>query len=639
MPSTSTRTRVRTRAGLGAIVLLATLAACSRRREPFRIEKPDAATRRSTPSGELIGGLGRYGSHAWLGIPYAKPPVGDLRWRAPRALEPWTGVREATSHGAPCVQYASAFGGINDATPGTPVGQEDCLTLDVYAPRFEPASVPQGARRLPVMVWIHGGGNTIGSAAFYEGGNLAATHDLVVVVVQYRLGPFGWFRHPALAATATSDEDASGNFGTLDLVRALEWVRDNIVAFGGDPGNVTIFGESAGGQNVYTLLLAPQARGLFHRAIAESGSFAFSTPAEAENPSDAREAGARQSSAEILLRLLERDAGVSAASAEGEAKGAAGRAAAQHRAAAMSAAETASYLRGKSARDILTAYVPTGGSGMIDMPRTFGEGTVLPVGDPLARFASADGYAHVPFIAGTNKDENKLFMINDPTLIKRRFWIFLRFVDEPAYLETATYMARMWKAVGADEPVSRMRSVQGASVYVYRFDWDEEPTILGADLAKMLGAAHAIEIPFVFGHFDLGPRLEMIFTAQNAPGRQVLSRAMMSYWAEFARSGAPGRGRRNDLPEWTAWDSTRPEAAKTMVLDTPAGGGIRMAVLEETREGVLAAVEKDPQLATAKDRCRILRSLAEWSRGFKKEQYEQVAACSPYPYDRFPWAD
>ncbi|HYC22676.1 MAG TPA: carboxylesterase family protein [Candidatus Bathyarchaeia archaeon] len=618
---------------LGAMVLVVSLAACSRRREPFRIATPDPATRRSTPSGELIGGLGRYGSHAWLGIPYARPPVGDLRWRAPLPLEPWSGMREATAHGAPCTQYASAFGGIGDASPGTPVGQEDCLTLDVYAPRFEPASVPQGAGRLPVMVWIHGGGNTIGSAAFYEGGNLATTHDLVVVVVQYRLGPFGWFRHPALAASAASDEDASGNFGTLDLVRALEWVRDNIAAFGGDPGNVTIFGESAGGQNVYTLLVAKQARGLFQRAIAESGGLAFSTPAEAENLADATQAGAGQSSGEILLRLLERDAGAPA-SADNRS-GAAARAAAQARARAMSAAETASYLRGKSARDVLTAYAPSAGSGMIDMPRTFGEGTVLPA-DPLARLSSADGYAHVPFIAGTNKDENKLFMITDPSLIRRRFWIFLRFVDEPSYLETAGYLARMWKATGADEPVSRMRAAQGPSVYVYRFDWDEEPTILGADLAKMLGAAHAMEIPFVFGHFDLGPRLEMIFTAQNAPGRQALSQAMMSYWAEFARSGAPGRGRHNDLPEWTAWDSSRPDAPKTLVLDTPADGGIRMAAIEETRESVIASVDKDPRLTTAKDRCRILRALAERSRGFSRAQYAQLAACSAYPYDRFP---
>src|SRR5262249_2311693 len=158
---------------------------------------------------------------------------------------------------------------------------------------------------LPVMVWIHGGGNTIGHAGFYEGGNLAASEKLVVVTVQYRLGPFGWMRHAALREGATSDAERSGNFATLDLIQALTWVHDNISAFGGDPDKVTIFGESAGGQNVYTLLLAPQARGLFQRAIVESGGLWPTTPAEAENLADAAEPGQAQSSNEILLRLLQ----------------------------------------------------------------------------------------------------------------------------------------------------------------------------------------------------------------------------------------------------------------------------------------------------------------------------------------------
>src|SRR5262249_11867553 len=153
------------------------------------------------------------------------------------------GVREALHTGDACPQFASPFAGAKRGATGV-IGSEDCLTLDVWAPRFEPGAVPAAGARLPVMVWIHGGGNSIGRAGFFEGGNLAARENVVVVAVQSRLGPLGWFRHAALREGADA-ADASGNFGTLDLIRALEWVRDDVAAFGGDPGNVTVFGESA----------------------------------------------------------------------------------------------------------------------------------------------------------------------------------------------------------------------------------------------------------------------------------------------------------------------------------------------------------------------------------------------------------
>src|SRR5262249_22798225 len=156
--------------------------------------------------------------------------------------------------------------GIQNVRANTPVGSEDCLYLNVYAPRD---AAPGAA--LPVMVWIHGGGNTIGAGELYDGGNLATTEHVVVVTVNYRLGPFGWFRHAARPGDGTTPPERSGNFAVLDLVRALEWVRDDIAVFGGDPGRVTVFGESAGGTNTLLLLLAPQAQGLFHRAIVESG--------------------------------------------------------------------------------------------------------------------------------------------------------------------------------------------------------------------------------------------------------------------------------------------------------------------------------------------------------------------------------
>ncbi len=619
------KSRGRSSLALAAALLVAL--GCSRARAPFTVAAADPATRRSTASGDVVGGEGRYGAHAWLGVPYAAPPVGERRWRAPEPPARWEGVRPALAPGAPCAQFASPFGGVPDAPTGTPVGQEDCLTLAVWAPRFSPGDVPRDAARLPVMVWIHGGGNTIGQTAFYDGGHLAAKHGVIVVAPQYRLGPFGWLRHSALRAGATSDAERSGNFATLDLARALEWVRDNAASFGGDPGNVTVFGESAGGQNVFTLLLAPQARGLFQRAIAQSGGTWTSTPEEAERLRDATPPGHVQSSGEIVLRLLQRD---------GQASD---RAAAEARLAAMSDAEVAAYLRSKSTTEILGAYEPSRATGMIDMPRAFADGAVLPAGDALEALGRSDGHAHVPVVLGTNRDENKLFLFADPAHVRRRLWVLPRFVDQPRTLASARALSRMWKATGADEPAGRLGASQDEPVYVYRFDWDEEPHVLGADLAAMLGAAHGFEIPFVFGHFDLGREGNVIFTEDNAPDREALSEAMMSYWAEFARSGVPGRGRGGDLPEWQPRSSAGAGSSGTLLLDTATGGGIRMAPVAETRAGVLASVDSDPELATQRDRCRVYHDLAQWSHALAKSDYPRAgqAGCAEFPYDEYPW--
>src|SRR5262249_40568563 len=164
----------------------------------------DAASLRTPPAGPVVGFVGEYGAHAWLGIPFAKPPVGELRWRAPEPLPAWQSTREALAFGSLCTQFASALGGDDSVAVRTPLGSEDCLFLNVYAPAVEAAAVPKGSDRLPVMMWIHGGGNTIGSASFYDGGNLAAREKVVVVTVNYRLGPLGWFHHPALGAGASA---------------------------------------------------------------------------------------------------------------------------------------------------------------------------------------------------------------------------------------------------------------------------------------------------------------------------------------------------------------------------------------------------------------------------------------------------
>jgi para-nitrobenzyl esterase len=614
---------MRRRRGECAWVLLILLtvgaAACRHAEPPAHVADP--SSRRSTVSGEVVGFQDAHGGQAWLGIPYAAPPVGALRWRAPQPPGGWSGVREALAFGSPCTQYASAFAGVNTAKPGTPVGSEDCLYANVYAPRFAGDQVPKGSARLPVMVWIHGGGNSIGEAGFYDGGHLAVAENVIIVSINYRLGPFGWFRHAALRGEGATPEDRSGNFGTLDTMRALQWVRDNISGFGGDPNNVTVFGESAGGTNVYMLLLAAGAHGLFERAIVESGGLSMSSLAEAEDLDDTQP-GHRNSSNEVLLTLFVRD-GM-----------AADRTAAQAHLAAMSPVQVEQYLRGKSNFEILAAYTPMPGAGMIDMPKVFAEGVVLPEGDPLQHLTQGD-YNQVPVIVGTNRDENKLFMFADPRWVRRIFWVVPRLRDEQRYNLTAEYLSKMWKATGADQPAAAMRAVQGPSVFVYRFDWDEEPTMLGAQLSVMLGAAHGFEIPFVFGHFDLGREGNVIFTDENEPGRVALSTQMMAYWAQFAASGSPGRGRNGDLFAWTAWDNA--DGAKFVVFDTPANGAVRMSNAALTPASVVAAVGADPRLATPLEKCGVYRELANRSRGFTRQEYAEKPECAAYPYGQYPW--
>jgi para-nitrobenzyl esterase len=574
---------------------LAGLLAC-RSEPPAQVPSADPATLRRLPAGEVIGRAGRYGGHAWLGLPYAEPPQGELRWRAPQPLLPWTGTREALAFGASCPQPASPVGGDDSAPAGTLVGSEDCLYLNVYAPAFAPAEVPTGAERLPVMVWIHGGGNTIGAARNYDGSRLAATHDRIVVMINYRLGALGWLRHASLRE-GREPAEASGNFGTLDQIHALGWVRDNIGAFGGDPGNVTIFGESAGGQNVLALLVSPLAGGLFHRAISQSGGTWASTPAEAEHLSDDAEPGHAQSSGELLLALLQADGQV------------AGRASAQAALAAMPPAEVATYLRGQPIERLFAAYPP--GDERYDPPRVFRDGAVLPA-EPLHQAIGRPGAYHpVPALLGSNRDEQKLFAFVDPSQVRRWFGLIPRVKDPVAYQRDAAYRSRVWKITGVDDLAHRLAGAQPGRVFAYRFDWDEEPSVLGADLAELIGAAHGLEIAFVFGHWDLGSAGRILFDAENSPGREALSAQMMSYWAAFAATGDPGQGRDGSLPRWSAW---RNEGAKYAVLDTPAGGGVRMAAESERLEDIARAILADPSYEDEAARCRALARLDEWTR-------------------------
>jgi para-nitrobenzyl esterase len=265
----------------------------------------DPSTKRRLVVGELVGSSEGDGTHAWRGIRYAAPPVGALRWRAPQPPAPWLGTFEALKHGPMAPQVAGLLAPVPVAQYGSMVGDEDCLFLNVFAPAFTPSAVPQGKDRRPVMVWIHGGGNAVGTSTNYDvARNLAASDGVIVVTINYRLGVLGWLTHPALqAAPDTTAEERSGNFAMLDMIAALRWVRDNIAAFGGNPECVTIFGESAGGQNVMLLLASPLAAGLFHRAIAQSPVAETVSLEEAihgiDSPLDSRRSGALEATARL----------------------------------------------------------------------------------------------------------------------------------------------------------------------------------------------------------------------------------------------------------------------------------------------------------------------------------------------------
>src|SRR6185369_2695925 len=214
-----------------------------------------------TKSGKIKGSTRAGGGAEFLGIPFAQPPVGNLRWREPMPVQPWTNIKETTSFGAPCAQ--AILGDWNRRDSET--SKEDCLYLNVIAPVWK-SQTP-----LPVMFWIHGGANAGGTASssLYKDGTLVQ-HGVILVTANYRLGIFGFFSHPEL--TRESPHHASGNYGLLDQIAALQWIQDNIAKFGGDPKNVTVFGQSAGAQDTSLLMTSPLAKGLFHKAIAQSGS-------------------------------------------------------------------------------------------------------------------------------------------------------------------------------------------------------------------------------------------------------------------------------------------------------------------------------------------------------------------------------
>ncbi len=520
----------------------------------------DPATQRTIAQGELVGFTTEDGAHSWRAIPFAAPPQGELRWRAPRPPASWDSVRTATQFADRCMQLSNRLNAGEKINPGEIIGSEDCLYLDIYAP-------PDAAGKdLPVMVWIHGGANVWGRASVYEGSRLAINENVIVVMVQYRVGPLGFFSHEFLRESALDGRDTAANFATLDLIASLEWVRDNISAFGGDADQVTIFGESAGGANVATLLASPLASGLCHRAIIQSGTFGSSSIKMAETEH-------HNASNKIIERI---------------------------------GAANADELRNVEPETLFAAYMD-GDFAFLDMPTIVDDGVTLPPYPLREAFASPDSFNAVPVITGTNRDEMKFFYFGEPRLIKKKFFLFPTPRDAQFYDRLNHYMARVWRILSVDSIASSMKSAGHDAVYAYRFDWDESGKFGLADFGELVGAGHAVEIPFVFNRFEFfGPRYDKtFFNKETLETREKLSRAMGAYWADFARTGVPNA---NGAPDWPAWPQ---EGAALLRFDSDNDGGVSLIDEGDSFERFTADFRADPALDQEK-RCAIIKEIEVW---------------------------
>ena len=527
---------------------------------PFAQAQSDRSTiERQTRYGPVVGvdDSAHTGTYAWKGVPFAKPPVGELRWRPPQEPDAWKAARPTQQFGNACVQYGRIYGpGANNrydltiaATLLQAVGHEDCLYLNIWRPADHRAG-------LPVIVFVHGGSNVSGYTAdpVYDGAALAKAANAVVVTVNYRLGIFGFLSVPQMKTGSDADEN-SGNFALLDVIEALKFVNRNIANFGGNPANVTLMGQSAGAINVYALLTTPatvQARPrLFHRAVPLSGGISLASnlpPGRIPtlNPASVYDAQGTQ----LLYQQVV---------ADGLAPDLAGAAA---WVASRTPEQIGSYLRSRTPASLLftllskLAALGLAGSGPIP------DGTMLPT-DPIGAIA-AGNYLHVPVLAGNTRDEGKLFptfltlfklpsgrLVSDAQLFSIQFnydpdappqitidqWIpaFYLPVDKVGGFNYWTELLnQIFLVAGANNPLETLKSQQN-EVWYYRFDWDEEP----APFNDIYGAAHAFDLPFVFGTF--GPSLfsNIANSTANRPGRLALSKAMMESLAAFARSGDP----------------------------------------------------------------------------------------------------
>jgi para-nitrobenzyl esterase len=473
----------------------------------------------------LIEGTSAEGTDQFLGVPYAAPPVGALRWAAPRPAPRWPGIRQATSYGGRCAQLASGN--------GPRVDNEDCLYLNVYTPPG------RDDRDLPVLFMIHGGGLTTGAGDQHDGSLIVTTDHIIVVSINYRLGPFGFLTIPGLGATAST---ANGNYGLLDQEAALRWVRHNIAAFGGDPAKVTIDGESAGGFSVCALLTAPRARGLFRGAIMQSGSCTTRSQADSQT------------------------AGLAFAKQAG----------------CPDPATAAACLRARPETTLLDD------SASYSASFTYG-GPELPVASQSA--VAAGNYARVPLLIGYNHNEGRTFSQGFTTLTQQQADGIITSIygsRAPAILArypwssypspyTAAYMiGDIWTdsgfLAGIGGCAGQNLAAQFSSTtrtYFYAFDDLHAPGLNNNNPGYQWGAGHAMELAYLWPSFNNGFSLYDELT----PAQLELSRQMIRYWGAFVATGAPEAWGQPAWPQYTSDQlmSLRP-GDQTQTITAPAYG-------------------------------------------------------------------
>jgi len=515
------------RACLPVLLNSGTFAARSAPATPAPSESPTPATASPTAPTDpgtvltrsgAVGGTAVGAAWRFLGIPYAAAPVGSLRWRAPAPAPTWSAPRAADAFGPACPQYGD---------DGAVFGSEDCLTLNVWTPR----DAPVDGRARPVLFFIHGGGHEQGSSdvlagdsPVYDGRVLAAEHDTVVVTINYRLGPFGFLAHPAL--TLEGGAAASGNYGSLDQLAALLWVRDNIAAFGGDPGKVTVFGQSAGSVSACRLVASPLAAGLLRRAVLMSGACVATPLARAEA------------------------SGVAVAAELG----------------CGDASDVPTCLRGRTTVEVMATLDPMD-DGTDSLARMSYDGVIdgylLPEA-PRALIA-ARGHNAVPVIVGTTSAENgrnapRIATTEDyeaavrdyvrrsalPAGVADRVLQQYPASDYPAPRDAYVALTSDVKFVCQARMDARaFAAAQAAPVYRYWFD--HVPDNGGAQ-ARAFGAFHGIELLYLFGVLDVG--LEAL-RYRPGPGDRAVAAAMQGYWARFAAAGDPSAGEAVNWPPFT----------------------------------------------------------------------------------------
>ena len=510
----------------------------------------------------------------WDDIPYAKPPVGSLRWKAPRQITNSERVLLPKDDNF-CVQRPSGMGGSEGE--GYFSGTEDCLYLDIKAPKN------LSDKQLPVMFWIHGGGNTSGLKDLYDFSKMVKRHDVIVVSINYRLGPFGWFTHPAIQ-DLQSGLDKTSNFGTLDIIEALKWVQSNISLFGGDPGNVTIFGESAGGHNVFSLLASKEAKGLFHKAISQSG-YTTTIQSDLAFKQDSYSSTSNYASYNIVDRVLQKNA-------------------IKINQSSLDKKELRKILLDLSAKDFFSHYAKR--PSYEDIPLMTADGIVIPVMGLRKALASKEHLNIVPTIAGSNRDEVKLWLGSAEYFVDLKFSPIGKLLgipkvslkDEAAFEIFNHYRSSAWKLRGVDGPLRGMKEAGNEILFAYRFDWDDHRRFVVGDFKKLIGAAHATEIPLLTGNNKLvGDYGFLIYP--RGPSKRFTSKNMMKFWANFAREGTPGKS--TNSIKWNAYND--PDKSNFIILDNRAN--LKMSSDTASFESLVSDLHKETDV-TDLEKCVVL---------------------------------